>query len=58
MVSIKLGVIWMNCQVNHCHAYVQREKAEMGFDFTFAKTPCYEPEEIADVLDSLCVSGS
>lgn len=30
----------------------------MGLDSIFAKTLCYEPEEIADVLDSLCVSGS
>lgn len=39
----------MSCQVNHCHAYVQREKAEMGLESSFAKTLCYEPEEIADV---------
>lgn len=39
----------MSCQVNHCHAYVQREKAEMGIDSSFAKTLCNEPEEIADV---------
>lgn len=39
----------MSCQINHCHAYVQMEKVEMGLDSTFAKTLRYEPEETADV---------
>lgn len=39
----------MSCQVNHCHTLVQREKAEMGIDSSFAKTLCYDPEEVADV---------
>lgn len=44
-----IGVTRMSCQVNHCHAQVQRKKTEMGLDSTFAKSLCYEPEEIADV---------
>lgn len=39
----------MSYQINHCCAYEQRDKAEMGPDSSFAKSLCYEPEEIADV---------